>query len=409
MKDLRQVLFVFAIAIWGSIPTSSWASPELMQAIKTGNLEQVKALVQAGADINFRHWENGIDPIYSGPLGFAVIHKKPEIVEWLLNAGASLREECIYSSMTKTLARQAGMGGDWSNRTFVSPYKIALMEYHEGVDPPSVRAIIGHLLKDRIIDPHTQYDYYPGSGFALALMRIDAELVQIFLKHSTPEEFSKRHSGTLTFLKQRFIDEPFQAGDYTLGGDLEVLRDLFGCINPFYIFPKYQKNRKNLIDSGISREALASSSSCTSQSTPASTSKLHHLLPIDILMLIISYEDDNSENSEISVNFNGRLDSLKKALESYDCASRRVQEHQECLTINTAEANIDWVNSEIGKLYFFQFIKKKQLNASLSKWEEDLNTARDELTRKDIALKHLVQEQISFKKFIGDLQLQLSD
>ena len=426
MKDLRQVLFVFSIAMWASIPTSSWASPELMKAIQIGNLEQVKTLVQAGADINFKYRQEGnmYNPFstISRPLCFAVIYKKPEIVEWLLNADAYLREECSYSKrMGKTINQLLGMKHDERTQLpMFSPYEIALMKYEEGDDLPSVRAIIGHLLKDRARwcgeDPHTQYNESPNSsGFALALKRADVELVQIFLKHSTREEFSKRHSGPngmLTILKQRFIDaslQVVQAGADTLGH--EKLRNLFECLNLLYFFPKDQKVRKNLIDSGISREALNSSSLCTSQSTPASTSNLHHLLPMDILMLIISYEDDNSKNSEKSANFNERLDSLKKAKESQDLA--RAQQNQALHEESKLERNIAQLNSEIGELYRFQFIKKKQLEASLSKAENALAAAEVDLISKkglsSSAWDNLYTEQNLFETFIGDLQKHLKD
>ena len=413
MKELRQVLLVFTIAIYASIPTSSWASPELMEAISSGDLEEAKALVQAGADINYF---TDI-PVDSGcqakvtPLCLAVMVKRPKIVEWLLSASADTQIKCVFGPITKT------------------PYQCALVMYDESSsdrssyrstiehlrDRSSSRAIIAHLLKDRSNrmrqDPHEQYYDSPNSaGFALALNHADPELIQVFLKHSPLNEFIKRHSGfreTLTELMNWVVGTSLQAER-----QIEGLTDAFECLNIIYLFPKEQESRERLIDSSILRESFVSSSLCASQSTPAST-PLHPLalMPMDVLKIIYSYEEHNSKNSKELTNFNERLNSLKKANEAYDVAKYN-EEQAENIRFSLEEAVVD-LNSELRKLYRFQVFKKRQLQADLSKAKNALEAAEVELIRISglnfLAGSHRNEEQKRFKTFIGEIQKQLND
>ena len=69
----------------GADVNSATIKPILVTAVQYGNVDVVKALIDAGADVNLRS-----DLIQDSPLATAVSHKKTECLKMLLDAGADV-------------------------------------------------------------------------------------------------------------------------------------------------------------------------------------------------------------------------------------------------------------------------------------------------------------------------------
>lgn len=85
MKKIYQIIFIFSLFI---NCLSHATLPDLHQAVKDGNLEQVQALLDAGADVNATaaRWPNDD----STPLHLAAFWGHKAIVNLLLDKGANV-------------------------------------------------------------------------------------------------------------------------------------------------------------------------------------------------------------------------------------------------------------------------------------------------------------------------------
>ena len=85
-------------------------SAELLQAAATGNLEQVKALINAGADVNATD-ELGWTALMKACFNDEMDRGFPDIVQALIDAGADIEAQIVYGTRPLMLAAGRGEAG----------------------------------------------------------------------------------------------------------------------------------------------------------------------------------------------------------------------------------------------------------------------------------------------------------
>jgi len=85
-------------------------SVELLQAAAAGDLAQVKALLNAGADVNAKD-ELGWTPLMKACFNDDVDHGFPEVAQTLIDAGADIEAQIVYGTRALMLAAGRGEAG----------------------------------------------------------------------------------------------------------------------------------------------------------------------------------------------------------------------------------------------------------------------------------------------------------